>query len=594
MGLLDQAASIKQWRLETERKFGVQARLNATKEAETKQLDFTKYQYRPVAYFYEVLQVKKLWSRIEEFLESIHHPPHKFLLKSGHKLGKSHALSGLINYWFDCFDPGIVITVGASAEAMEDTVWSEVRMQRRAAGLPDCFVGPTKPELWTSPHHWAKLYSVRKSEALHGKHRSKTLILFDETTAIEKSSFTVMNGIFKPEPGNAWICCYNPTDPSTPVYAEEQKDNAWRTFSFSSLDHPNIQTQLKSRREDHKELYSDDLPMPNAVSLTQIDGWVEEWTQEIDLHTEHVATDFQWLWKDGSTSWHRPQLDWEARCLGQWPSHESSSIWSDHLFTVVCNSVAAVPIEDLPQIGCDVAGRGESGDFTTVHSRWGCLSLAHIERRGIRATEIAGLLIETAKGLAEMVNMMRTQENAKRPIATAQEIKIVVDDDNLGGAVVDILFEQGYNVIPVRAGTQALDPTRYPNKRSELWFVTANRALKGGVAFSTLSSEIGKDGKSKSYSRLDRESLKRLRLQALAPRWQLDSVGRRVVEPKEKTKERLGRSPDDMDAMNLAYYETGWDVPSSIAVPAYDEPHLGPQEKHRREEYSKPKRRYFQ
>jgi hypothetical protein len=33
----------------------------------------------------------------------------------------------------------------------------------------------------------------------------------------------------------------------------------------------------------------------------------------------------------------------------------------------------------------------------------------------------------------------------------------------------------------------------------------------------------------------------------------LDSTGRRVVESKERTKARLGRSPDDMDALNLAY-----------------------------------------
>jgi hypothetical protein len=29
-----------------------------------------------------------------------------------------------------------------------------------------------------------------------------------------------------------------------------------------------------------------------------------------------------------------------------------------------------------------------------------------------------------------------------------------------------------------------------------------------------------------------------------------------VVERKDATKEKIGRSPDDADAMNLAYYET--------------------------------------
>jgi hypothetical protein len=39
----------------------------------------------------------------------------------------------------------------------------------------------------------------------------------------------------------------------------------------------------------------------------------------------------------------------------------------------------------------------------------------------------------------------------------------------------------------------------------------------------------------------------------MAPRYKLDSEGRRVVEPKEKTKERIKRSPDDADGFNLAY-----------------------------------------
>jgi hypothetical protein len=34
--------------------------------------------------------------------------------------------------------------------------------------------------------------------------------------------------------------------------------------------------------------------------------------------------------------------------------------------------------------------------------------------------------------------------------------------------------------------------------------------------------------------------------------WDLDPAGRRKVEPKEETKEKIGRSPDDADALLLA------------------------------------------
>ena len=51
---------------------------------------------------------------------------------------------------------------------------------------------------------------------------------------------------------------------------------------------------------------------------------------------------------------------------------------------------------------------------------------------------------------------------------------------------------------------------------------------------------------------------------------------RRVVEKKEETKKRLGHSPDDMNALNLAYYEFGWEAPYAMTVPVYDDRPLGP------------------
>jgi hypothetical protein len=54
---------------------------------------------------------------------------------------------------------------------------------------------------------------------------------------------------------------------------------------------------------------------------------------------------------------------------------------------------------------------------------------------------------------------------------------------------------------------------------------------------------------------LDRATRRRLKQQLLAPAWDLDTAGRRVVEKKAETKRKLGRSPDTADALNLAYLE---------------------------------------
>ena len=54
-------------------------------------------------------------------------------------------------------------------------------------------------------------------------------------------------------------------------------------------------------------------------------------------------------------------------------------------------------------------------------------------------------------------------------------------------------------------------------------------------------------------TRLPFSVLASLKQQSMAPTWALNSSGQRVVEAKVETKKRLGRSPDGLDSMNLAY-----------------------------------------
>jgi len=51
----------------------------------------------------------------------------------------------------------------------------------------------------------------------------------------------------------------------------------------------------------------------------------------------------------------------------------------------------------------------------------------------------------------------------------------------------------------------------------------------------------------------------------MAPTWELVG-GKRKVAPKDQMKDSLGRSPDSMDALNLAYAseEGGFDVPEVV------------------------------
>lgn len=498
----------------------------------------TRYRDDPVAYAHEVLGVEYIWDRQAEIARALLKPPYKILVKSGHKVGKTFLSAWLINWWFDCFDPSAVISTAPTWEALCDTVWTEVRIQRMRAGLPDHFIGASAPVMRTNDEHFAKGLSTNRSEAFHGRHRERMLFVFDEATAIERPFWTVVKTMFKPQPGYGWICFFNPVTTDSYVYQEcVTEESGWRVFDLSSMEHPNIKAQLAGLPP----------PVPNAVTLGMVDGWVREWCRRLRDGEPPLSTDLEW--RPGSGVWYRPEADFEARCLGKWPTQGVGSVWSDYLLSLIFEKFLPVPLFALPQIGCDVARQGD--DHTAIHLRWGVSSLHHEAAKGWKTTETTGRLIELAREYAEMVNGMRRQDGSGRPMCKAEEIPIKVDDDGVGGGVTDRLVEQGYNAIPVRAGSRPMSMARYPNKRSELWFRTVKLAEAGEVNMGALPAEIKT----------------RIRRQFMAPVWKLDSSGRREVEAKDRTKERIGRSPDDADAVNLAYYDSGFDVPESLNVP---------------------------
>lgn len=119
--------------------------------------------------------------------------------------------------------------------------------------------------------------------------------------------------------------------------------------------------------------------------------------------------------------------------------------------------------------------------------------------------------------------------------------RIKIDVIGIGWGVVGRLRElrrQGKHacqVVGVNVGAASTNPDRFPRLRDQLWW------------------EIGRElsrARAWDLSAVDDT----VAAQLIAPQWQPDSAGRIHVEPKRKTIERIKRSPDDADALLLAYY----------------------------------------
>jgi hypothetical protein len=530
-------------------KFQVRRLLRLQSKTRTSTKSEHDYAGDPVGYAHDILRIDYLTPVQEKILEALHEPPYRVLVPSGHNVGKTRVGAIALNYWFDSFRPSLVISTAPTEKSLIQTLWKEVRVLRNRAGLPGLM--PRAAEMNTAPDHLACGFTARDATTFQGRHDERILFLFDEAVAIDPVFWAALATMFQPNGKHACLATFNPTDPSSQAYHEDHSTDEhgyakWRTFRLSSLEHPNIAAELAGLP----------VPVPPAVSVAQINDWVysQGWCDPVD-DGDVQPTDIEWpppfanrdgVLVPGSGRWFRPGPEFQARCLGMWPSGGTYSVWSELVWRLCCDKdrLFGHKPEDLPELGCDCARGG--ADYTSIHVRWGRESVHHQSANGWTPTKILDRLIELADIWAAKVNAERGPNSA--PIS-GKQIAIKIDDDGTGDAVSDFGRRKGYRFVQVSAGTLSASG-RYPNKRSELWFQTAAKAGQGMVGLAKLPEAIRN----------------RMWQQAHTIQWAMNRAGQREIEPKDFTKEKIGRSPDDLDALNLAYFDDGSDVAKYVQV----------------------------
>lgn len=486
---------------------------------------------RPVEYAAEVLGITTLTEPQQAILKALHEPPYRVLVPAGHDVGKSFVAAVAASYWYDSFNPGLVLTTAPREADVLQIIWTELRLLRSRAGLPTHDMAPKAAYLGDGPEHYCAGFVSQKGQAFQGRHRPRMLFIFDEANDVQPLHWITARTMADPTLGSAWLAIFNPTSTTSAAYQEDmladEQDGTprWTRHRLSALDHPNVLAQLEGG----------DKQIKGAVSLEMVEEAIRDWCEPVTDPEDVRATDVRWPPKDGA--YYRPGPLFQSRVMGLWPD-VGEGVWSPSVWEA-CLSVAAdrlpmlYPVADLPEIGCDCA-TGKGDDYHAIHGRWGKVSWHHETSNTMNPVRICERLKAVAYKAAFLVNRHRNPGNKAIP---ATDIPIKIDDDGTGGAVGAFLGEAGYTVYMIGAGCSASDDTRYPRRRDELWFQAAERARRGLVQLNLL----------------DRSTRGRLRQQLLAPAWEFDLAGRRVVERKEDTKEKIGRSPDDADALNLAY-----------------------------------------
>ena len=207
---------------------------------------------------------------------------------------------------------------------------------------------------------------------------------------------------------------------------------------------------------------------------------------------------------------------WASKVRGRFPTEDTDGV-------VPWGMVQSCRAEDLGlydpdhvELGIDV---GAGGDETVVY-----------ERAGMKATRCWKLNETQSERLTNKLVKIINESGATR---------VKVDVIGIGWGVVGHLRAAGSEghhkatILPVNVGKKP-NSKRFVKLRDEIWWMARELSEEGAWDLSAVGDET--------------------LTQLLAPSWEVAAGGRIKVESKDVTRLRLGRSPDEADALLLAFY----------------------------------------
>jgi len=242
--------------------------------------------------------------------------------------------------------------------------------------------------------------------------------------------------------------------------------------------------------------------------------------EPVPAHVSRALPTRGWL-EDAEEKYGRESAFFQVHALGEFPTQGPDTVIPLTLIDQAqLRERPANSAKERVVIGCDVArfGTDETVIVERIGQRVRILQTYMGKRPPATATGAQeGDIVATASWIAHYA--------AQHPIA---HVRIVIDDTGVGGGVTDVLRRTPYPVTAFNGGNKAFREDLYPNRRSEIWFEAAAQ-----------------------LEDIDLDPDDQLAADLTAPKYKPDMKGRRVVERKDDTKKRLGRSPDRGDAVLL-------------------------------------------
>jgi hypothetical protein len=437
-----------------------------------------------------------VWSKQQEIFQALK-THRKVCVQSCHGIGKSWSASRALAWWIDAHPKGeaMALSSAPSSHQVKTILWGELRRAHRKAALPGYITQGQVPE-WIidgdqvafgrKPADYVDQEEARTQ--FQGIHARYLLVALDEACGVPQWLWEATETLVTNEASRI-LAIGNPDDPTSYFAKMCAPGSGWHVIQVSVFDTPNFTGE----------------PVPEYLRESLVSKlWVEERRRE----------------------WGEDSPLYISKVLGQFPEVSDETIITPKMVREAHErDRTGHMIGDRGRYGMDVAEFGK--DETAIY----------LNRGGVIRREDSWRKqdVDVSRARAQLI----LERDIYRPI--------YIDVVGLGAGVVRPLAHAGFRVTPFNGGEAALDPDRFVNRNSEVWW-----AFREGMEAGLID--------------LDPED-ELLAAQLQSRRWSLDSSQRRIrIETKGEMAKRGVKSPDRADAAILSYVDPGYRVPDPSVV----------------------------
>lgn len=497
------------------------------------------YRADPVGWVQDTLS-EFLWSKQKEILQAVR-DHRRVVVRSGHGVGKTRSVSRVVVWWGSVHPPSQtrIVTTATTFAQVRNVLWQEIAEAARSGKIPGRILqtewhildletadDDTKAEVKAINSAAGRdvIVGVGRKPADHaqaafqGVHARYVLVVIDEADGVPAELFT-QAGAIATGPDCRVIAIGNPVDPGSHMATICAPGSGWFQLWISVLHLPTITQEAIDSSDD-----------PDAVMALFAAENLTPSTEEIPDELRYVLTTVGYI-TEMITDHGVESATFASRVLGRYPVDAADGIVPQSAVNTARLARAYIPGDLWPvELGVDV---GAGSDLSVIRARAGIRAMPH--RFFVRT-----------KDPNRVVDLVMEAVDEMHP--TSIKIDGIGWGWGIAGDVANRLklrslrgFEQ-VAVHIVLVSNKSIDPRRFKNVRSELWWTARDMCREGIWDLSMLPDD------DPVFAEL------------IAPRY--TTVGDRImVEPKEDTIKRLKRSPDDADALNLSYYSPPSAVP---------------------------------